>query len=246
MGSFYNVLIDRLPENDDVISSRSKCSSCGTELKWKDLIPLVSFIALRGRCRYCGAKLSWKYLFSELAVGGLFVLAFLLFGVSGGLLSAALCIALWSMLFVCGVMDYKSGVIADSVVLVFGVLGAVFGLLSGREILDIVLGAAAGFVFYGLIYVVARFVFKKEGFGQGDVVLMAGVGVFFDYKTVILIGFLSFYVALIFIIISLVRKRAEKQMALPFAPAMCVTAFFMSIFESQILGFFSGLLHIPL
>ena len=32
---------------------RSKCLHCGYELRWYDLIPLVSWVSLKGRCRQC-------------------------------------------------------------------------------------------------------------------------------------------------------------------------------------------------
>ena len=42
-----------MPLKDD----RSRCLSCGHELRWYDLLPVVSWLVTRGRCRYCRAPI---------------------------------------------------------------------------------------------------------------------------------------------------------------------------------------------
>ena len=58
VASFINVVIDRLPKGISISKGRSRCDECKTQLKWYDLIPIVSWVLLRGRCRYCGARLA--------------------------------------------------------------------------------------------------------------------------------------------------------------------------------------------
>ena len=72
VGSFLNVLIDRLP-NEESIGGRSRCDECLTKLAWNDLIPVLSYVKLRGKCRYCKMNLSWQYPFIELFTGLVFV-----------------------------------------------------------------------------------------------------------------------------------------------------------------------------
>ena len=52
---------------------RSQCLSCGHELRWYDLLPVVSWLAARGRCRYCQAPIGWMELGLEVAMAGLFM-----------------------------------------------------------------------------------------------------------------------------------------------------------------------------
>ena len=61
IGSFLNVCIYRLPKKENIVTTRSHCMSCGYQLKWYDLIPLFSWLALGGRCRKCRAKISIQY-----------------------------------------------------------------------------------------------------------------------------------------------------------------------------------------
>ena len=53
IGSFLNVCIVRMPEDRSIVTPRSHCPRCGTTLAAKDLVPVVSFVALGGRCRTC-------------------------------------------------------------------------------------------------------------------------------------------------------------------------------------------------
>src|SRR3989344_3595461 len=78
IGSFFNVLIFRLPRKEGFIKGRSRCPSCRHVLSWKDLFPLASFLFLKRKCRFCSKKISWRYFLVELTTL-LFFLSFLWF-----------------------------------------------------------------------------------------------------------------------------------------------------------------------
>jgi len=65
-GSFYNVVVARLPRGQSVVRPGSHCFACGHALTARDNIPLVSYWLLRGRCRHCGARFSARYFVVEL------------------------------------------------------------------------------------------------------------------------------------------------------------------------------------
>src|SRR4051812_42460706 len=70
IGSFLNVLILRHGERS--LGGRSACMSCGRTLKWFDLIPVFSWLALLGRCRTCKKKISVQYPIVEATTAILF------------------------------------------------------------------------------------------------------------------------------------------------------------------------------
>ncbi len=78
IGSFLNVVIYRLPREDEglsVIRPRgSFCPSCRAPIAWYDNIPLLSYFALLGKCRRCGSKIPLRYFVVELATASLFAL----------------------------------------------------------------------------------------------------------------------------------------------------------------------------
>ena len=53
IGSFLNVVIERVYRGEQFIKGRSYCVLCKHELSAFDLVPLLSFLFLKGRCRYC-------------------------------------------------------------------------------------------------------------------------------------------------------------------------------------------------
>lgn len=238
MGSFYNVLIDRLPNDQDIVSSRSHCVACHTTLRWYDLIPLLSFFLLRGRCRYCGVMLSWMYPVSELAVGGMFLLAYLLALPIFSAAAVFVRLALWSMLFVTGVMDFKYGIIIDQVLIPFTAAGAAVSLLSGAEAPAFAaLGGAVGLAFYGSIYLLARLLYRREAFGTGDVFLLGAIGVFLGPWKTLLTGILAFYCCLLFLLFCrLAGRRLRRNLELPFGPSVCAAAFAVSLAGDSMLA----------
>lgn len=77
IGSFLGVLTDRIPFNKQFLTGRSKCDSCKAELRWYDLIPVLSFVFSNGKCRHCSVKLSLFYPIIEVSTGILFVLTYI-------------------------------------------------------------------------------------------------------------------------------------------------------------------------
>jgi len=70
IGSFLNVLIVRWGER--TLGGRSACMTCGRQIAWYDLIPVVSWFALKGRCRACGSRISIQYPLVEAATAAAF------------------------------------------------------------------------------------------------------------------------------------------------------------------------------
>src|SRR5438128_953527 len=68
-GSFTNVVIARVPEGLSVVSPRSRCPKCGTQIAAWDNIPIVSYVILRGKCRQCSVRIPWRYPFIEALAG---------------------------------------------------------------------------------------------------------------------------------------------------------------------------------
>ncbi|MEK7512961.1 MAG: prepilin peptidase [Patescibacteria group bacterium] len=143
IGSFLNVATLRYQPEGRLFSladlrGRSRCPSCGTTLRWFELIPLLSFLALRGRCRSCGARISLQYPLIELLSGCAVGLAPLFFnrfwGVSdqlffslGAPLTHYLLIALWVaavlLYLVLVVIDVRHFIIPNGVSLAIAILG---------------------------------------------------------------------------------------------------------------------------
>lgn len=103
IGSFLNVCIYRLPAGESLTKKNSHCMTCGSYIKWYDLIPVFSWLILRGKCRACGSKISPRYILVESLTGFLFVLTFLRFDVitDGLVYPAVLCLFIAGLIVIC-------------------------------------------------------------------------------------------------------------------------------------------------
>ena len=61
IGSFLNVVVDRVYRGEQFLKGRSYCESCKHKLELLDLMPVLSFIYTHGKCRHCGVKIPIKH-----------------------------------------------------------------------------------------------------------------------------------------------------------------------------------------
>ncbi|MGB9763214.1 MAG: prepilin peptidase [Minisyncoccia bacterium] len=79
IGSFLNVVIDRLDTERSAFEGRSFCPYCGKTLSWWEMVPVLNYIYLRGRCSSCHHRLPLQYPIIEALTGILFLSAYLRF-----------------------------------------------------------------------------------------------------------------------------------------------------------------------
>ena len=73
VGSFLNVVVWRLPRQESLLHPGSHCPRCGSDLPWREKLPVVSWLAQRGRCCHCQGPISWRYPLVELLVAALWL-----------------------------------------------------------------------------------------------------------------------------------------------------------------------------
>jgi prepilin signal peptidase PulO-like enzyme (type II secretory pathway) len=57
LGSFFEVLFDRIPRGESILWPPSHCRTCARRLTADELIPVISYLAQRGRCRGCDSPI---------------------------------------------------------------------------------------------------------------------------------------------------------------------------------------------
>ncbi|OGG50677.1 hypothetical protein A2763_03670 [Candidatus Kaiserbacteria bacterium RIFCSPHIGHO2_01_FULL_54_36] len=127
VGSFLNVLILRWGERS--LSGRSACMACGKQLRWYDLMPILSWVFLRGRCRMCGSRISIQYPLVEAATGALFASVALVPLPLGFLYQLAFC-AIMALLVAIFVYDLYYAIIPDAWVWTFNALALLLVFVS--------------------------------------------------------------------------------------------------------------------
>lgn len=179
IGSFLNVCIFRIPKKEDIVKTGSHCMSCGYRLKWYDMIPVASFLALRGKCRKCGAKLSVQYPLIEAANGILYVLIVWTGGL--GIESLLYCL-LASALLVLSVIDFRTYEIPFGINLFILALGLIRVGTDYHNFLTYLIGLISVSAFLAILY----YATGGRAIGGGDVKLMAACGLLLGWKLIIL------------------------------------------------------------
>jgi len=134
LGSFLNLVSDRILTDEPIFSGRSHCDYCKKPLKAKNLFPLFSFLLQRGKSACCAEKLSLWYPVSELLTGA----AVLFAGYASKVVSSfsfpnALAFCYLAFVFcvfvVLFIIDAKHHVLPDKIVLLAILITAIFIVL---------------------------------------------------------------------------------------------------------------------
>ena len=214
MGSFYNVLIYRLPRKISIINPKwSFCPVCNHTLAWKDNVPILSYVLLKGKCRYCGAHISLRYPIVEALTASLFFVSVYLTNNVVNLM------ALW-MLFsaglVAGAIDFEYMLIPDSMVIVTAIGGGLWSWNHGHLFLSLITAAFA-FGAFLLIYLIS-----KNGMGFGDVEYFGALALFLTPFSAVIAVLLASISALVFVIPMLFNHTANRKTRVPFGPFLAI------------------------
>ena len=197
-GSFFNVVIARLPEGESLVRPASHCRGCGASIRWYDNVPVVSYLLLRGRCRRCGARYSARYLLVELLVA---VLAFLVHHVYVVSAPAPMSLRL-AQFFIgslfCGLLvaiafiDLDTGLI-HNVITYPGIPVAVLlsTFMGPTHLWDGAVGAAGGYLVIRLLADGYRLIRGRLGMGYGDAKLLALIAGLLGWQSLLPVLFLA-------------------------------------------------------
>jgi len=230
IGSFLNVLIQRMPHGESIVHPASHCPKCGHSLCWYELVPLVSFCLQRGRCRYCAKKISLQYPLVELFTGLIFVFLYTHYKLT---LPLILSLPLAALLITITMIDLQHQIIPDILNLAGAIAGILVLALSDISIWDGLAGAFIGGATMLLIAIVSR-----GGMGGGDIKMMAWMGLFLGAKMTLLALFLSFILGGLISFILIMTGLKKRKDFIPFGPFLAAGGFAAYLFGPEILAWY--------
>ncbi len=249
LGSFYNVVGYRVPNNLSIIRPGSFCPKCKHELKWYELIPVLSFLIQKGKCRKCGSKISLFYPFIELTTGILFLISYLVFGFSFEFIMSLLAISFFVIVVVC---DISYLIIPDEITAFFCLVS--IGLQLSLKGYELALSSAFfGCILFFLMYfimLIGSKIMNEEALGGGDVKLMFFVGTILNTISPIKILGLTSYFSLIngfcelFLASCLASPFAfynffsKKGRMIPFGPFILLALIILRLYSFDFVEFF--------
>ena len=225
MGSFGGMLVYRLPRGLSIVKPSSMCPACNMPIAFYDLLPVIGWLLLKGRCRRCKTGISPRYPLMEFACGLLFVgMALFTWSFSAIVLSF-----LGFILLVVSVIDWDTQEIPDGLLLAAAAMGVIWivgGHFTGLfpkapGFFDAGMGILAGAV---PLLVMDRLVLalaKKDGFGYGDVKLMAVAGLYLGWSATITAFFFAFISGGMYAVFLRATGRAGRDTYIAFGPFLC-------------------------
>ena len=246
ISGFVSALYTRLPAGKKVfLFISSECPFCRTVLKFRDQIPLISFLLRRGKCRYCQASLPLGILMVEAASIFIPCLMYFFYGPSIGFVAYTFC---FLTLFILAAIDLNDHVLPDEITLKGIAVGMLLSYLfpvlmrsdsSGTSLLQSALGFLTGIFLAGTIRFAGDLFVRQEVLGLGDVMLMGMVGAFLGIKLTVVAFFLSpllsFPVALNFWVL-------QRKPMMPYAPFIASAAVLSLYFGDTLIEKFRTLM----
>ena len=236
VGSFLNVLIDRIPKGKDIVFKPSHCDHCRRKLMVLDLIPLFSFIFLRGRCRYCRTKISLQNPLVELSCGFLFVYVFSVYSKINS--DYWLLLYQWTVtaaLIVIFTVDLKKRIIPDQIIVFLTVITFIYQLTYSRG--SLFLTVAIGFITAG-VFLFLVLITRGRGMGLGDVKYAFFMGYYLSWPKVLISFYLAFLTGALLSLILVIMGRKSLKSTIAFGPFLVVATFIADYYGGTIISYF--------
>ena len=227
-GSFFNVLIYRLPREESIVWPGSHCPHCNHAIRLWENIPVISFIMLRGKCSHCKAAISLMYPAVELVSGLVAVVLwrwYIIPMISASTIPWQIPVTIFQSLILLSmiplfIIDCKHYIIPDLLTIPGLFLAIIFSFFpSGLTPLECALGIAAGGGSLLAVGFLGKYLLKKEEvMGGGDIRLMALVGALWGWKIAIVCIFIASLLGSFAGVILIVLRRLRKDRRIPFGP----------------------------
>ncbi|PIE59060.1 MAG: prepilin peptidase [Desulfobulbus propionicus] len=233
LGSFLNVVILRLPEEGaSIIFPGSHCPKCKKPISWYDNIPILSYCLLLGKCRQCAGGISLQYPMVEACMALLAASTCLHFGLGFDFFYYLLFTA---SLLVIIFIDIHHQIIPDVISLpgiLIGLAGSFFSqnLSWEQSVFGVVLGG-------GVLFLVAVVYFKitgKDGMGGGDIKLLAMIGAFLGWQSLLFVIFVSSLTGSVVGIAAMAKQKKGGKTRIPFGPFLAVAAYVYLFYQEEV------------
>ncbi|MCK5461234.1 prepilin peptidase [Candidatus Gracilibacteria bacterium] len=209
LGSFTTMLIHRLHfDEDGIIAGRSRCPKCRKNLKFWNLIPILSWVFQRGKCSNCKEKIPFSYPIIELT----FLLTFFFFAQKfyGQVeLIPLLIVVFFSLvLFYYDLLFYE---VDDRIIFPAIFLAVIWAFFREIPWYAFLLGASVGFAFYAFQYYAS----KGRWVGAGDMRLGFFMGIVLGVEKLLFALLVAYAVGSLVAILLILFKKFTRKSILP-------------------------------
>lgn len=245
VGSFLNVVADRLPERRSPVSPRSYCASCARRIPARDLVPVLSYLWLRGRCRYCNERIPARVVAVEAVMGALFAAIYFMLGWGAEALVVGAGVALLTAI---AVIDLEHRLIPNRLVipavLVLAALAPFWPELGIDRTLffeQVHLSSLVNSLAAGVGAFVAFLAIKAvypAGMGAGDVKMAGMLGLLVGYPGIVVALWVAVVAGGVLAVGLLALGRRSRKDAMPFGPFLSAGGIFSLLVGAEIVEYY--------
>lgn len=207
---------------------RSRCLNCGYQLKWYDLIPLVSWITLRGKCRKCRKSIGWFEPLMEIGVAAYFIGSYILWPDPLNNPIAITQLVVWLLagvsLAILFAYDAKWFLLPDSVnttLWILGIVSATLVIIDSTDKLAAISSIVSSVGILSGLYLLLYMISKGNWVGFGDVKLGFGLGLLLaDWRLAVIGLFAANFVGTLIVLPGMVAGKIKAQSRIPFGPLL--------------------------
>ena len=226
-GSFLNVLIHRLPNDESIIFASSNCPYCKENILWYHNIPVFSFLLLKGYSNCCNKPISIRYLFVEIASMLLWVWSYYYIN---SISDQILFLIIASCLLVIIFTDFSHFIVPLELNIVMFLSSLIIYLYNAENIIDSIYSMLFLSLYFLVLMFLIGFLFKKEAMGYGDIILIGVIGFWLGWIDTFIIIFFSSVLSLIHWLL-LFLKTNKKDIQLPFGSSISVITIILYIIK---------------
>ena len=256
LGSFFNVLIYRIPKNISIVWPPSSCPHCAHKIAPWENIPILGYLLLAGKCSKCSSPISWIYPGIELITGIASLVLWQWYLAPQILINAHE--PWWSMvptfftalalllLIPIAVIDIRHFIIPDAFTVPGSIIAIAISFIPGGSTpLAMILGLIAGSGALFLTGLIGGMLLKKEAMGGGDVKLMAFYGALIGWKLSLISIFESAIAGSIAGIILMIAHgksgRTHEDRQIPYGPFLAIGIWGSFFFGERLLMWYMSL-----
>lgn len=220
---------------------RSRCPSCGLEIKAWQNVPVFSYLALGGKCSGCKTRISIRYPLVEIFT---MLLSLIVAWQLGPTPQALLGIVVTWFFIAMSMIDIDHQLLPDSMTLPLMWIGLLLAAVSPvfTDLHSAVLGAAAGYMILWTVYQLFRIITGKEGMGFGDFKLLAAIGALLGWQALPMVILLSSLVGAVVGIGLIAITGRDKNIPIPFGPYLAAAGWIAMLWGDSLSNWYHGLL----
>jgi len=232
--------------NKKMLEDRSVCLSCSGNLKWFDMIPVISWVVLRGKCRHCQAKIGMMEVLLEIGLLLFFVGSYFFWpsGLDNGLEIARFILWLISGtgLALLLAYDFKWMLLPDSVsigVIVIGLVNTILMVLSSSNPAGVIFSTFGALLILSGLYYLLYIISRGKWVGFGDVKLGIGLALILsDWELAFIALFTANLIGSLIVVPLMALGKIKRDSRVPLGPLLIVGTFIAGLFGPSIIDWY--------